>query len=280
MTLARRTVVLAFLVMAGGLAARAAQDVATTTRPVLTPREMEDFLVNARIVATKGVSKGVTGTRRVTLSDGRTTHDAQVQDVDIAKAIYELGPRYTEVNFKDTYRFNIAGYRLSLVLGLDNVPMSVPRTVDGKPAAVTWWLDDVVMDEGDRQKKKVVSPDPSRTASYIHILRVFDELVQNRDRNAGNILWTKDWTMWLIDHTRAFRLGTNLLKPQLLERCERTLCQRMRELNAASVTTAMDGALTKQEIDALLARRDLIVKLFDDKIAKLGEPSVLYTLAR
>jgi hypothetical protein len=280
MTLARRAAVLVFLAMACGVAPRAAQDVATTTQVVLTPQEMEAFLLKGRIVATKGVSKGVTSTRRVTLSDGRTTHDAQVQDVDITKAIFEVAPPHSEVNFKDTYRYNIAGYRLSLLLGLENVPMSVQRTVDGKPAAVTWWLDDVLMEEGERQKKKVVSPDPSRTASYIHILRVFDELIQNRDRNAGNILWTKDWTMWLIDHTRAFRLGRDLLKPQLLERCERTVFQRMRELTAPALAEAMGDSLTKQEIEALLARRNVMVKLFEDKIAKLGEPSVLYTLVR
>ena len=38
-------------------------------------------------------------------------------------------------------------------------------------------------------------------------LRIFDELIQNRDRNTGNLLWTTDWKMWMIDHTRAFRLG-------------------------------------------------------------------------
>jgi len=280
MTLARRAAVLVFLVMACGVAPCAAQNIATPTQSVLTAQEMEDFLLHADIVARKGRSKGVTNALRVTLSDGRTTHDAQVQDVNIEKALFEVSPAYTEVNFKDLYRYNIAGYRLSRLLGLDNVPMSVPRTVDGKPAAVTWWLDDVLMEEGERQKKKVVSPNPSRTSSYIHILRVFDELIQNRDRNAGNIMWTKDWTMWLIDHTRAFRLGRELLKPQLLERCERTLFQRMRELTAPALAEAMGDSLTKPEIDALLARRNVLVKLFDDKIAKLGEPSVLYTLVR
>ena len=51
-------------------------------------------------------------------------------------------------------------------------------------------------------------------------MRVFDELIQNRDPNAGNLLWTSDWKMWLIDHTRAFRLAKELLKPEALERVE------------------------------------------------------------
>src|SRR6185503_4507951 len=224
----------------------AAQAVATTTHPVLTPQEMEAFLLHAPIVATKKrTSTGTTDARRVTLSDGRTTHDAQIQDVDIQKAFFDVGPKFAEVNFKDTYRFNIAAYRLSRLLGLDEVPMSVLRTVGGKPAAVTWWVDDVAMDEGGRLKKKVADPNPSRTASYTLILRVFDELIQNRDRNLGNLLWTTDWKMWMIDHTRAFRSGHELVKPQSLLRCERTLFDRMRGLTAASVTDAVAGMLLK-----------------------------------
>ena len=86
--------------------------------------------------------------------------------------------------------------------------------------------------------------------------------------------------MWLVDHTRAFRLGKNLLKPELLERCERTLCERMRGLTATALADVMGESLTKQEIDALLARRDVIVKLFDDRIAQRSEAAVIYTLPR
>src|SRR4030095_14720061 len=258
-----------------------AQDTAASTaQPVLTPDEMETFLLHADIVATKSSKKGVTNAKRVTLFDGKVRHDAQVQDVDIALPIFEVGPKYTEVNFKDTYRANIAGYRLAQLLGLGNVPMSVERKVRGKQAAMTWWIDDVVMDEGARQKQHTVGPNPSRTASQIHIMRVFDELIQNRDRNAGNLLWTSDWKMWMIDHTRAFRLGKDLLKPQSLERIDGAFLGKMRGLTASGLTDAMDKSLTKEEIEAILARRDAIVKLFDDKIAAHGEATVLFTLAQ
>jgi hypothetical protein len=246
--------------------------------PTLTPDEMERFLLQADIVATRSSTKGVTNAKRVTLFDGRVRHDAQLQDVDIALPLFDVAPKYTEVNFKDTYRYNIAGYRLSRLLGLENVPMSVERKVSGKQVAMTWWIDDVMLDEGGRQKKQTAGPNPSRTASQIHILRVFDELIQNRDRNAGNLLWTSDWKMWMIDHTRAFRLGKDLLKPQQLERVERTLFQKLRELTASGVADTMDAVLTKQEIEALMARRDAIVTLFDARIAQRGEAAVLFTL--
>jgi hypothetical protein len=279
MTVSRGSVVLTLMLSLVAVRPCLAQGpAASSARSVMTAEEMEHFLLNAKIVATKTLKKGVTGARQVTLSDGRIKHEAQLPDVDIAVPFFDVGPKHTEINFKDTYRYNIAGYRLSRLLGLDNVPMSVERRVNGKPAAMTWWLDDVNMDEGTRQKKQTAGPNPSRTASQIHILRVFDELIQNRDRNAGNLLWTADWKMWMIDHTRAFRLGKELLKPEQLERCERGLFVRMRELDAAKLKDTMAGSLTREEIDALLARRDLLVKLFDEKIAQRGESAVLFTL--
>jgi Trp operon repressor len=38
--------------------------------------------------------------------------------------------------------------------------------------------------------------------------------------------------------------------------------------------------LTKDEIEALMARREALVKLFDARIAQRGEKAVLYTLSR
>ena len=40
----------------------------------------------------------------------------------------------------------------------------------------------------------------------------------------------------------------------------------------------MGKAMTKREIEALLARRDRIVKLFHEKIAKNGGEAVLFTM--
>ena len=252
----------------------------TESAPVvaaLNPAEMEKFLQAGRIIKKKESSKGVTDAYRVTLSDGVVTHDAQVQNVDIEKAFFEVDPKHTEVNFKDSYRYNVAAYRLAVLLGLDNVPMSVERIVEGKPAAVTWWLDGV-MDDKDRQTKKLANANPLRAADYYALMAVFDELIQNRDRNQGNIMWSADSKMWMIDHTRAFRLGKNLLKEEGLTRVERNFFGKLRELDRAVLAKSVGKTLTKSELDAVLARRDRLVKLFDLKIASVGEDKVLYTI--
>ena len=254
-----------------------AQEAARPAPPQLTKEEMEAFLLKGKLTKTRDAGGGVTASSRGTMTDGRVTHDVHIQSVDISQSVFEAG-RATELNFKDSYRYNIAGYRVAQLIGLATVPMSVQRNVNGKESAVTWWIDDVKMDEKERQKQKTLGPDPARTAKQIQIMRVFDELIQNRDRNQGNILWTGDFTMWLIDHTRAFRLGKQLLKPEQLTRCDRALLEHLKAMTPESLANAVGDALTKAEQEALLARRDLIVKLYEDRIAKYNEAVVLFTL--
>jgi hypothetical protein len=249
-------------------------------RVTLTPAAMEEFLLRARIVGTRAAGSGVTNSIRATLSDGTVTHDAQIQTVDQSKPVFRAAGAPPEFNFTDSYRFNVAGYKLAVLLGLDNVPMSVERNYNGKRAAFTWWLDDVMMDEKARVSKSALGPDRERTAMQLHIMRVFDELVQNRDRNLGNLLWTTDWKMWLIDHTRAFRTGDELRKPEVLERIERSLLQNIRGLTEEGLKKAMGRSLADFEIEALLKRRDRIVKVFEARIAERGEAAVIYTLPR
>lgn len=262
-----------------------AQDAAVLTQPVLTLEQMEDFLLNAKILKTREINKGITGSERATMSDGQVTHDAQIQTVDMAQFVFtpQRGP--TELNFKDSYRYNVAGYRLARLLGFHNVPVSVERRVERTQAAMTWWIDDVMMDEAERLKRVKLKTVPAqwrstKTAGYIHVMRVFDELIANTDRNAGNQLWSSDGKLWLIDHTRAFRLQPVLRNARLLERCERSLFDGLRKLNVDTLTAAVGKSLEKNEIEALLARRGLIVKLFEEKIAARGEAAILYDLER
>jgi hypothetical protein len=258
-----------------------AQEAGVPSQSSLTQEQIEAFLLNARVLSVRDAGNGVTGSRRATLTDGSLTHDAHVQTVDIQRNRFDVPGAQTELNFKDSYRYNIAGYRLARLLGLDHVPVSVERRIQGQTAAVTWWVDDVLFDEGGRQKlpdHEESGPNPQRTALQQQVMRMFDELIQNRDRNQGNILWTRDWKMWLIDHTRAFRLGDRLLKPELVQRCERSLCDKLRALTNESLTEAVGRSLTSLEIETVLKRRDAILKQIDARIGRRGESVVLFTL--
>jgi len=261
------------LVVAALAAAGQGNAPANATTAQLTPSEMEAFLRHAKISNIREAGGGVTGSQRGTATDGRITHDVHIQSVDIRKPVFQARG-HTELNFRDSYRFNIAGYRLARLVGINTVPMSVDRTVNGNSAAVTWWVDDVLMDEGERLKRKTMGPRPIRTSNQLQLMRIWDELIQNRDRNQGNILWTSDWSMWLIDHTRAFRIGDDLLKPEELTRIDRGLLARLKGLTRDSIAKAVGNSLDKSEQEAVLRRRDRIVKLYQERAARFGEAAV------
>ena len=245
-----------------------------SSAPTLSPAEMEAFLLNAELADIRGVGTGVTGSLRATASDGRLTHDVHVQGVDDYRSGIIIGGR-AELNFRDSYTFNIAAYRLASLLGMDNVPMSVPRAVRGIRAAVTWWVDDVAMTEQERFAQGTLGPNPAETAQQFYGMYVFDELIQNRDRNQGNALWTSDWKLWLIDHTRAFRPDVELTNPARLSRIGRDLLEGLRGLTREALDDAMEGVLDRPLRSAVMDRRDLLVAHFDARIARLGEAAVV-----
>src|SRR5713226_5043987 len=120
----------------------------------LSRAEQEEFLLSAKLGKRKTVGKGVTASERGTFSDGKLEHDVHLQSINEEKASFtsRLG---TELNFKDSYKYNIAAYRLDQILGLNMTPVSVERKVGGKTSAVTWWVDDRLMDELERHNKNI-----------------------------------------------------------------------------------------------------------------------------
>jgi hypothetical protein len=238
---------------------------APTAAPVTvltSDAQREAFLAKARVVRTRPAAKGVTQTLRVTLSDGVVTHDASIQTIDESRAVYET-PQGTEMNFKDSWRFNVAAYRLDRLLEIGMIPPTVERRHAGKPASFTWWVDDVLMDEQQRYRGNQSAPDTEDWNQQMWTTRLFDQLIANVDRNLGNLLIDKQWTIWMIDHSRAFRTNTALRSPDNLSKVERRLLDRMRQLDRDRLRRAARGYLNDDEIKALLQRRDRIVEHFE-----------------
>lgn len=67
--------------------------------------------------------------------------------------------------------------------GLNLAAPSVARTVNGRPASPTWWVDDVLMNEVTRRVKKIEPSDRESWDNQMHAVRVFDELIANAYRN-------------------------------------------------------------------------------------------------
>jgi len=250
--------------------------------PKLSEEQIKEFLRTARVVASKHTSKGITSPYHLTLTDGTITHDAGFNYVNETKAQETFPDGHTEINFRDSYKYDIAAYELAKLLGLgDMVPVTVERTWDNKRGAISWWIP-YKLDEATRLNKKIDPPDPDAWNRQMYKKRIFAELIYDTDINVTNVLITEDWRLYMIDFTRAFRLYKDIREKRNLTQsmCERHLLERLKNLdrNEVAVNTKYNKTeyLSKREIDGLMARRDKIVALYMDLIAQKGEKEILY----
>jgi hypothetical protein len=281
----QRLILLWALVSVASLPAGAGEAPRAASAPAdLDDATKERFLLEGRIVEAKDAGGGITPSKRATLVLDGVEHDAHIQRIDKYEPMKNLdgGP---ELDFRDSYLHNVAAYRLDRLLGLGMVPVSVVRSFRRKDAAFTWWVDDVRMDERQRRKKKVQPPDVTGWNRQILVIRVFDELIYNTDRNPGNLLIDGDWRIWMIDHTRAFKIFKTLgceislgCDKRLGTRCARQLLEALRGLDEATLGEEMEDLLSEGQIRGLLARRDEIVAYYDARIAVVSEAAVLYDL--
>jgi hypothetical protein len=262
------------------MAGRQATQAASLATSVPTAQQLA-FLASARVIASRPIGKGITGALRLTLSDGQLTHDASFQSVDEKSSdqdIREGRLRAGELRFVDSYRYNIAAWEMARLLGLDGMmPATVERRHQGKVGALSWWVDNVLMDEAERERTDAQPADGALAlVRQRQRMQVFAELLYDTDRNKGNVVYTRDWRVVMLDFTRAFRTQQTLRTPQTLTTCDRQLLARLRTLTEQDVARATGRQLTPEERRALMARRTLIVAHFDRLIAERGEGTVLY----
>jgi len=241
----------------------------------LSYAQIKQFLTTAKVVSSRQAGKGITGTSRLTLSDGTVTHDASFQSIDEHKQMAQLGIG-TEMNFVDSYKYNLAAYALAELLGVEDLlPVYVERKWKGTTGSLSWWLP-VKMDEVERHKQKLTAPDPDAWNNQMYKIRVFDQLVSDSDPNLTNVLIGENWKIWRIDFTRSFRLNKELKETKDLVRCDRQLLEKLKQLDVNTLTQKTKGYLTKDEAKAVMTRRDKIVAQFQTMIAAKGENEVLY----
>jgi hypothetical protein len=246
----------------------------------ISPERQLEFLRTARITNPRPIGKGVTGSLRMTLTDGTLTHDAAFQAIEERASSEDRRQgrrRAGELNFVDSYKYNIAAYELARLMGVsDMMPPTIERRWGGRIGSLTWWVDDVLMDEAARDQANTQPPSALAFTRERMRMHVFAELVGDVDRNKGNILYTKDWRVVMIDFTRAFRLHRTLRQPQTLTTIERGFWSRLQQVTRDDIRRAADSFLTLEEIAATAARREILVEHYTRLISERGETVVVY----
>jgi hypothetical protein len=223
--------------------------------------EFEDYLRTAPIERVEDVPLGVTKPKRAFFAPGGP----------VASVSFKHLPMGRHGGFWDAHQSEIAAYELDRLLGLDMVPVTVERRVGSELASVQMWV------EGCRMIKDVdqaACPTPVEFAKQVCRQRVFDNLIANIDRNAGNILVDGQWDLILIDHSRAFASNTMPFEKEMT-RIDREMFARLEALDEAGLMkTVRPWVLGDGTVRDILKRRDKIVAHFEKLARKQGEASV------
>lgn len=244
--------------------------------PFKTDEEVMEFMRTAKVVSVREIGEGLTKPEVVMLEKEGIQMRAQFQSHNEKQDVVHLSTG-TEMGFRDTYLFNIAAYKLGVMLGLDNIPPSIRRKVKGKWGSLTLWLEKT-MTEKQRRARKIVNPGVLRWNLQMYRMWLFDELIANIDRNQGNILIDEGWNVWMIDHTRAFRRGNKLLRPERIRRFDRKLWDKIQALDEEEVKTRLKKWLRGSEIKAIFKRRDELAKYIQKLVDERGKAQIFYTL--
>ncbi len=172
----------------------------------------------------------------------------------------------------ESYKAEIAAYKLDRMLGMNMVPPIVERRIEGLNGAAVLWVENT---SPWSVAKPPQGPEPMWSLQLTR-MKMFDLLIANIDRNQGNLIYDSDWHLFLIDHSRAFIDKKDLKGIAPLGRVDRTLWEKMQALTMDDLNAGLEKWVGDKEKRALLTRRDLMAKNIQDLIAKRGEKFVFY----
>jgi hypothetical protein len=222
--------------------------------------EIERFMRDAKIVRIEAVPIGSSRPMRAYFAPGGP----------VESAAWKTQPPGTHRGYPDNYKAEIAAYELDKLLDLRMVPPSVETRVNGALGALIMWLSPARMwNEVEHEPK----PDREAWNDQVIRMKMFDNLICNRDRNVGNLLVDASWTFYLIDHNRAFITSRDL--PVRMSRICRELWDRMAGLDEPTLKATLGSYLTPKEIQAIVDRRDRMARSIADMKAARGEQAVM-----
>jgi hypothetical protein len=238
--------------------------------------QLLEFMRTAPVISAKELSVGITKARRLHLARDGVEVRVVFHDIDrYEQKLKRLPNGRTVMYLRDSFRSQVAAYEVARLLGMTTVPPTVQRRFEGEEGSAQLWIENTVTEER-RLAEGIKPPDFNLWNQHHADMRVFDNLINNIDRNQGNILIDSQGVLWLIDHTRSFGRDAALPRPETVSRCSRRLWTAIRGLQLETLQARLGPLLGAPEIRAVMRRRQKLIALIEDKIAERGEEKVLF----
>lgn len=233
------------------------------------PREkLETFLREAEITAVDKMQEtGRTSAWLVTLNDGAASR----------RAFFKSVRRSRPAPMPDSCAYELAAYELDKLLGLELVPVTAERTIEGRAGSLQLFIEGAES-EKNRLRKNLQPPDPRAYRDRLDEILVLEHLAAAPRHDLGDVIFQTDsWRPWRVDFSEAFAPAADLLSEFPLERCSRRVLASLSDgWEDAVIRDRLKNLLNKEELEALLQRRLLILAEIKRLIAEKGEAAVLY----
>ena len=232
-------------------------------------KEIETYLKTAKVVS-KEISPegGRTAPWKVILDDGKVRRKGHFKYID----------RTRPSTLPDSYKYDIAAYELSKLLGLDIIVPVVGREIEGLKGSLQLFIEDCLT-ETDRKRQSFEPPDPEQHQKALEEISVFENLVSDEEcfDSDDTLIELKDWKVWRVDFSMAFFPVDELLPGCKISCCSKKFYQNLQKLDHKAVKAALKPYLNKQEINGLLKRKKIILDQIKALIEEKGEESVLFS---
>jgi hypothetical protein len=223
--------------------------------------EVEEYLKTAPIEKFENVPIGVTKPKRAYFKPGGPV--ASVAWKNLKPGLHG--------GYWDSYTSEIAAYELDKLLEMHMVAPAVERRVEGDLGAVVQWVENI---RSWKVNEPPRAPDIGAWNRELIRMKMFDDLICNKDRNQGNLLYDGEYHLVLIDHSRAFIVSRDLPNKGRMNQIDRELWDRMMALTPERLQPVLGRWIGSREIRSLLERRDLMRNEIDKLVAARGEAAV------
>jgi hypothetical protein len=216
------------------------------------------FLENARIISVQpDENAGRTEPWMVVLGDGKTQH----------KAIFKHIDRTRPHPLPDSYQYELSAYKLHRMLGLNFIPPTVPRTLNGHPGALQLWVEDCVPLE-EAIKDEGIKIDLPSIKDCLQDIFIFDALTFCGCRQTGDVLYQRSsGHLCRVDYSEAFVPKRELPSECEIQGCSQVFLEKLKSVEDEVIRRELKSYLNEEEIKTLLLRRHLIL----EKIGKIED---------